>query len=239
MVTRTTTSFSSNGRSIPADFFHLSTGHNGALIIIAYGSDGLIDNQNGPWKTMIEGYAIDLATKGFVTAIPDYFAASGTSPGDLNPQNPTMYIEQIAANRGAWLTALKDSFIELAKPSLISGIDSSRIGLLGFSLGGHLCARLAGQARASVLFFAPYMDGLGTLGSLSGHVEIHHGADDFLAYSSNAEVIEKKLSERGANVVLWPAYPGAVHGFVGSDLDDGNARLLSHTRTLNFFEARL
>ena len=239
MVTRTTTGFSSNGRTIPADLYHLPTGHDGALIIIAYGSDGLIDNQNGPWKTLIEGYANDLATQGFVTAIPDYFAASGTSPGDLNPQNPGLYIEQIAANRGAWLTALKDSVIELAKPSFISGIDSSRIGLLGFSLGGHLCARLAGHARASVLFFTPYMDGLGTLSSLSGHVEIHHGADDFLAYSANAEVIEKKLSERGANVLLWPAYPGAVHGFVGSDSNNSSARLLSKSRTIDFFETKL
>lgn len=239
MVTRTTRSFASNGQTIPVDLYHLPSGHNGALIIVTYGSDGLIDNQNGPWKTMIEGYAIDLARHGFVTAIPDYFAASGTSPGDLNPQNPAMYIEQIAANRGTWLTALKDSVKELAKPSFISGIDSSRIGLLGFSLGGHLCARLAGHAKASVLFFTPYMDGLGTLGSLSGMVEIHHGADDFLAYSKNASVIQETLSDGGADVTLWPAYPGAVHGFVGSDSDNSSARQLSKSRTLEFFETKL
>ena len=188
---------------------------------------------------MIDGYAIDLAKHGFVTAIPDYFAASGTSPGDLNPQNPALYIEQIAANRGAWLTALKDAVTELAQPSVISGIDSSRIGLLGFSLGGHLCARLAGRAKAAVLFFAPYMDGLGSLSSLATHVEIHHGAGDFLAYSANANIIHKKLTDHGASVVLWPAYPGAVHGFVGNDSHNSSAKQLSHTRTLDFFKTDL
>jgi len=237
---RTTATYSTNGKSISAELFTPSTAHDGRLIVLAHGSDGLVDSSNGPWKSFIEGYATDLAEMGIVTVIPDYFAASATVAGDLDPTDPISYVKQIAANRSTWVTALKDATHELSKPSIVPGIDPSRIGLLGFSLGGHLCARLAGDAKAAVLFFPPYMiDGLGKLGSLSTFVEIHHGARDFLPYSQNAEVIHTKLSGAGAQSTLWPAYPGAVHGFVGHDADNTSARNLSRARTLAFFDLRL
>ncbi len=238
-MVRSTVSYKSNGTSISTELFQPAGGHNGGLIIIAYGSDGLVNNPNGSWKSMIEGYAVDLADQGFVAAIPNYFDKTGTSAGDLDPSKPLEYAEKIALNRGAWLESLQHAITELAQPRVVAGIDASRIGLLGFSLGAHLCARLAGRAKAAVLFFAPYMDGLDLSGALSLHVEIHHGAKDFLPYSSNAALIHQQLATHGAKSILWPAYPEAVHGFVGDDPGNTNARQLSHKRTLDFYTARI
>lgn len=234
-----TITYESNNEQISTDVFKPGGTPNGGLVILAYGSDGLVNNHNGPWKSMIEGYATDLADQGFVAAIPHYFDKTGTSAGDLDPSKPFEYAEKIALNRSAWLESLRHAITKLAQPAVVAGIDSSRIGLLGFSLGAHLFARLAGSAKAAVLFFAPYMDGLDLNGALSLHVEIHHGAKDFLPYSSNAALIHQQLTTYGAKSILWPAYAGAVHGFVGDDSGNTNARQLSHKRTLDFFTARV
>ena len=67
-------SYASGGKSITAELFEPApppatpTG----VVVVAYGSDGLVDNENGPWKTMIEGYAQALAQDGFVALIPDF-----------------------------------------------------------------------------------------------------------------------------------------------------------------------
>lgn len=231
--------FSSGRRVVPANIFVPANAANGGLIILAYGSDGLVDNANGSWKTMIEGYAADLAGRGFTAAIPDYFARTATSPGDLNPSKPASYLEQVLAHRAAWQTVLEDAATELTKPSVLPGIDSSRIGFLGFSLGGLLCARAAKSVRALVVFFAPVFDGLGLNGALTLNAEIHHGEKDFLAYSDNAVPIAQQLTARGADCHLWPAYPGAVHGFVGDDQGNSDARSESHERTAAFFKVHL
>lgn len=231
--------FKSRGQDIPTNIFSPSTAANGGLVILAYGSDGLVDNGNGPWKSLIEGYATDLAGVGYIAAIPDYFAASGTSPGDLDPSNPVGYLKQVLAHRAAWQAALEDAATELAKPALLPGIDASRIGFVGFSLGGHLCARASQAVRASVLFFAPQFDGLGLSGTLSTKIEIHHGEDDFLSYATNAVPISQELTNHRADCHLWPAYPGAVHGFVRLDQDNIDAQKKSRMRTFDFFARNL
>ena len=67
-----TTSYISGTKSIPAELFQPSSGWAGGVVVIAYGSDGLIDNQHGPWATMIRQYASDLAGKGLTAMIPDF-----------------------------------------------------------------------------------------------------------------------------------------------------------------------
>ena len=39
-------------------------------MIIAYGSDGMINNDHGKWATMLREYADDLAAKGFPLSSP-------------------------------------------------------------------------------------------------------------------------------------------------------------------------
>jgi hypothetical protein len=71
MPTPVVTNFMSGGVPIREEVFSLGSGHNGGVVILAYGSDGLVDNRDGQWATMIRGYASDIAQNGFLALIPD------------------------------------------------------------------------------------------------------------------------------------------------------------------------
>src|SRR5687768_2158215 len=81
----TKTSYGSRGKTITCELYTPSAA-NGGMVVIAYGSDGMIDNAHGPWATMVRAYAADLAAKGFTAIIPDYFLTTGTAPGSIDYQ---------------------------------------------------------------------------------------------------------------------------------------------------------
>jgi len=56
------------------------------VIVIAYGSDGLVDNAHGPWATMIADMPVISPAKGFTAVVPDYFQRTGTHAGDIDFQ---------------------------------------------------------------------------------------------------------------------------------------------------------
>jgi len=45
--------------------FNAAGAPNGGIVVIAYGSDGMTDDLNGPWAAMIREYAGELSRKGF------------------------------------------------------------------------------------------------------------------------------------------------------------------------------
>ena len=227
------TTFRSGGKSIAAQVFQPRT-PNGGVIVLAYGSDGMVDNQHGAWASMMSDYATALAAKGFTAMIPDYFQRTGTRPGDIDFRNGGA--QQIGLHRDDWQAALQDA---LRYARGLPGIDSGRTGLLGFSLGGHLVLRLHAQAKVLVEFFAPVLDGLGPSGGGRVQAQIHHGDGDTLVpFMGNADRIDQALKAGGA-VTDPHGYPGAGHGFVGTDAANTTARTLSKTRTLDFFESNL
>lgn len=224
--------FSSHGKSIAADLYRPAAAQAKGLVVIAYGSDGLTDTLSGPWATLINGHAQALAGKRLSVLVPDYLAATGTAPG-------VGVFERIATCRAAWQGALSDAVDEGIQRS---GVNPGRVGLLGFSLGGHLVLRLRARAQALVEFFAPVLDGIdatATPGRLA-HAQIHHGMADALPGTAfaNAEAIQKTLRAEGVATELL-AYPGAGHGFIGGDPSNRSARELSKARTQAFFEAQL
>jgi dienelactone hydrolase len=229
-----TTSFKSGGKSIAADLFQPPGVPNGGVVVIAYGSDGLVDTAHGAWASMIRQYGRDLAHKGFTALIPDYFQRTNTRAGDVNFQQRGA--EQIWMHRDEWQSTLADA---AARAQTLPGVDRSRIGLLGFSLGGHLCLRIRTDAKVLVEFFAPVLDGLGPGRHAVIHAQIHHGDADSLApFADNAQRIDRELREGGAATELC-GYDGATHGFSGSDPANTKARALSKARTVAFFEAHL
>ncbi|HEV7878408.1 MAG TPA: dienelactone hydrolase family protein [Bradyrhizobium sp.] len=222
-------SFMSGTQKITTKVFRPSGPANGGVVIIAYGSEGLTDDLHGTWKTMIEGYADDLTKKGFVVSVPDYFARTNTTP----PVSP----ELILPNRPAWQATLADAVIHAKK---LADVDGSRIGLLGFSLGGHLCLRLRASAKVLVEFFAPRFDGIGSSDSLTLHTQIHHGAaDQLVLYELNGKKIFDELRASYPSTTTEFVYKGANHGFIGTDPDNTKARDDSKARTIAFFEAQL
>ena len=120
----------------------------------------------------------------------------------------------------------------------LPGVDATRTGLLGFSLGGYLCLRVRRTCQALVEFFAPILDDLGT-GPVSLQLQIHHGKrDNLVGFEANANRIDLALRSTGAVTELC-GYDGAGHGFVGNDPANANARALSKSRAIAFFEAHL
>ena len=233
MDMRADTTFTSGGKSIPAELSRPAGASNGGVIVIAYGSDGFVDNEHGAWATMIRQYASDLAGEGFHVLVPDYFARTDTQAGDVDFQNGGA--GQIWLHRDDWQFALGDA-VDHARA--LPGVDPARTGLLGFSLGGHLCLRLRAKARVLVEFFAPLLDGVGAAGSPDLRAQIHGRADTLVPLSDNATRIEQQLRAAGALTECWD-YDGATHGFPGADAANSKARALSRTRTIAFFREHL
>lgn len=226
-----------NGKSISAALYEPATTASRGVVVVAYGSDGLIDKPYGRWETMIRGYAEALAAAGFTALIPDYFAytasvpapAPFTSPGPRSP-------DDIFRHRDDWQRAISGA---VDHATTLTAVDPKRVGLLGFSLGGHLCLRLRAKAKVLVSFFAPLLDGLGAVGNLT-HAQIHHGEDDRVPGTGveNARQIADTLKAEGTATDCY-LYEGAGHGFAGDDPANTEAHDQSKERTLAFFQAHL
>ena len=241
MTAPTTTSYTSNRKTIACEVC-TPTAANGGMVVIAYGSDGMIDNAHGPWATTLREYAADLAAKGFTAIIPDYFLTTGTAAGSIDYQRDGAEI--VLLNRDTWVSGLNDA---VSHAKTLPGIDPNRIGVLGFSLGGHLGLRLRSSLNVLVEFFAPVLDGIGA--SSSGtplQVQIHHGridaatrtGDSLVPFEANAIPIAQALKREGVSADLHE-YVGAGHGFVGTDTANTNAATQSKSRTLAYFASHL
>jgi dienelactone hydrolase len=88
--------------------------------------------------------------------VPDYFRRTKTPPSSIDYQRDGLQV--VLTNKDAWQSTLADG-VRYAKT--LPGIDGSRIGLLGYSLGGYLSLRLRTHAKVIVAFFPPYLDGIG------------------------------------------------------------------------------
>ena len=217
------------GKPMAAELYPSATTPAKGLVVIAYGSDGLTDNLSGPWATMIRGYAASLAEKGVTALIPHYLPVTDTTPG-------LGVFDVIARHRQRWLTALGDAVDQAAT---LAKVDAGHVGLLGFSLGGHLCLQLRAKARVVVEFFAPRLDGIGAPAALA-HAQIHHGEADRVPGTdfSNAQAIAATLKAEGTATELF-GYRGAGHGFIGDDQANKSARDVAKARTLAFFQTHL
>jgi dienelactone hydrolase len=101
MATSTNTvDYPSGGQSIRATLCDPGGPGPRALVLIAHGSDGLVDTPLGAWRSMILGYVEAVAQQGFLAMIPEYFAGSGP----LFPE-PSFLIQ----GRPGWLSTLKDA----------------------------------------------------------------------------------------------------------------------------------
>jgi dienelactone hydrolase len=225
-------SYVSGGKTITAELFEPATppATPTGVVVVAYGTDGLVDNENRPWKTMIEGYARALADDGFVALIPDYLARTGTAPG-------LPVLAALGTLRDQWQAALADA-VDFAAG--LTSVNAARVGLLGFSLGGHLCLRVRSKGKVLAAYFSPLLDdGIGTGGKLS-HAQVHQGEADEIPgiNTTTAASIKATLDGEGTATDLF-TYPGAGHGFVGSDANNTAARSQSQTRTRDLFRNHL
>jgi dienelactone hydrolase len=226
MPTTNTILIDSHGTVVPTELFTPAV-PNGGAVVVAHGSDGM----NEPWAAMIREYATELAGKGFTALIPIYFKKTPSTSSSAG-------FAEISTNLHSWVEAVSDTVVHART---LPGISAPRVGLLGFSLGGHICLRLRGSAKVLVEFFAPELGDLGTpasAGVAAPHVQIHHGLADSLVPFANAQAIEAELKREGTVPQVF-SYEGAGHGFAGADPNNATARRSAKNRTLAFFEKYL
>jgi dienelactone hydrolase len=207
--------FDSHGAKLPIEVFEPATTGTHPAVVIAYGTDGMT-NGVGDLIThsgdAIRHFAGELAKAGYVALIPDYFRRTGTSPG-----LEVLQAANSPTNRDAWVQTVEDA---MAYADGRAGTAKGRVGLLGFSLGGHLVLRAgkeaaAVKARAVVEFAAPTTTyGLGGgLGNLPP-LQVHHGGLDKIVLPEQTQDLDTALTAAGKKegtdyFLLW--YPKEGH----------------------------
>jgi dienelactone hydrolase len=232
------TTFDSGGKHISVEQFLPAVGGLHPAVVVAYGTEGLGVILGHDAGAAIRDFARHLATKGFVVLLPHFFERTDT------PEGFQTVLPVYTRHRDEWLDTLDDCLNLVA--SRTTEVDKTRIGLLGFSLGGHLALRRSkigtGIAIGAVVdFFAPIssppFNGLGDhLGDLPP-VQIHHGASDQVVPSTQSDELERLLVATGkVKGVDYErhSYPGEGHGFRGAA-----AIKLSKQRTADFFKKQL
>lgn len=216
-VLQTQTTFNSNGKTILVDQFAPSDSARHPAVIFVHGSDGM---RTTAWKY---AWSREFATRGYVVLIPHYFASLGEG-GGARPgghQNFALY-----------LATLGDTVDFAARQP---GVDSARLGLMGYSLGGYLSLAL-GARDDRIKTVVEFFGGMPAFAARSLHrmppTLILHGEADPVVPVARAYELENLFK---ANGVLYEIkiYPGQGHGFTGeADLD-------SRRRTMSFFDKYL
>jgi dienelactone hydrolase len=152
-------------------------GEKRAVLVVLHGNAGL----NPPFADLIHGFARDLATLGYVVAVPQYYADDGQHLNDIDPH--------------PHVPALSDA---LAKVSERKDADVTRLGLVGYSLGAatamtFIASRPAGTAKVLVDFFGPVFDN-GTIASGAGKfpptIILHNRKDGLVVIAHSNQLVE-------------------------------------------------
>jgi dienelactone hydrolase len=210
-------------------------------VVIAYGSDGMTPK----WEPEISRHAKSLAENGILALVPDYLAKK---PSIEHGESSSVFL-QVIQRHAEWEQVLRDAVLAT---KTLRNIDSNRVGLLGFSLGGFLTLRLRDTASAWVGYFSPFrfpsnldlgnespLMGLGASTNPACKMHIHHGENDGLVPRQlNADSIKETLEDEG-NAVTYSYFAGANHGFQGADTSNTTARNKSFEQTVKFFSANL
>lgn len=229
--------FKSQGHDIPVEIFPgTGTGPRPAVVVV-YGTRGM----NAPFGDSIRGFAKKLAASGCTALIPDYFKGTGT-PASTGGAGDLVVMAAVPPSRDTWVATIGDC---LASAAARPDVRADRLGLLGFSLGGHVTLRAAkrpgGNAvKAAVSFFAP----VSMLGGIGGDIDklpplqIHHGESDALPgvppeESKGLETLLVAAGKVKGRDYELHFYPGQGHGFTGT------AALESEKRTVDFFGTKL
>lgn len=232
------TTFDSNGKHISVELFLPTVGGLHPAIVVAYGTEGMGVIVGYDAGAAIRDFAGYLATKGFVVLVPHFFERTDT-PAGLETVLPVY-----TRHRDEWLDALGDCLDYVA--SRTTDVDKTKIGLLGFSLGGHLALRQSKigtgiRVRAVVEFFAPISQlPFGGLGDHIGNlppVQIHHGNSDSIVLKTQSDELESLLVAAGkvkGDDYERHDYAGEGHGFRGD-----TAIKTSKQHTFDFFEKHL
>jgi carboxymethylenebutenolidase len=195
-----------------------------------------------------EDIAARLAVAGFVALLPDYFAHVSAGPiarGDYD----AAFGRRSKLDERATVEQLIESLTWLKSQP---GVTGSRVGTLGFCMGGTLVLDVA-ASRDDVATAAYYAFPAGDkqrspthptppielVDKMRGPIIAFWGDQDPLVDMTDVERFRRALADRGVAIDVT-IYPGLEHGFLGaSRLDPSHAAYDAAcdawTRTLRFF----
>jgi dienelactone hydrolase len=228
-----TSGYMSNGETVPVEIFARPGSAKLAPVLVFHGSSGL-----GPkYRPDIVSFGEALSAAGFAAVLPHYFASAGVR-SEL--ASDAQGLELMLSHYHTWRTACADALSFVAADPRF---DASRLGLLGFSLGGHYALDAAmtppagAAVKAVVEFFAPTRNP-----PLAGRLTrmppllVHYGTADTIVFPEDTTHLESELTRAGKrrDVDFWVKdYPGQGHGFKGEALASSLAA------TVAFLAARL
>jgi carboxymethylenebutenolidase len=205
-------SFESGGKDIRLDCYLPETNGKLPTVIALYGSGGDHLGMSGP--------AGQLAERGFAVYVLHYFDRTGA-----------VEIEKSALVRHfpVWMKTLWDAvgFVEQQ-----ASVDPSRIGLIGFSLGGYLAvcgAAIDPRVRAVVEFFGGLPKEMKLFMRRLCPMLILHGENDPIIPVAEAYHLQGVLQRKNIPYEMQ-IYPGVGHGFDGEAWADAKVRSLGFLR---------
>ena len=230
--------FLSNGQSISGELFSPLSGSAWPTVVVAYGTEEM----NAPFGKIIRDFCSELAAKGLLAFIPDYFSSTNTRPGLTSVFSPN----GAQARFSRWIAVLNDAVAHIQG---IAGAAAGRTALIGFSLGGHLVLRAAAgsSVKAVVDFFGPIITvGSAITSSIAGTlppVQIHHGEKDEIVLFSDSKTLETWLNSHSVQHELR-GYPNNGHPGQEKILPLGpgwstQAQALATTRAIQFLSTNV
>jgi carboxymethylenebutenolidase len=208
---------------IPSPGIPLEYGTLGApLVVVLHDWYGRL-----PW---LEPFAAALADRGgFRVLVPDFYGGVATT----DDEDAALLLSRLT----------DEDSRDILDAAIGMGLDegSTRVGLVGFSMGGTLALRAAqrGDADAVVAYY----------GTLSGDdpgivpcpVLLHLAEEDSYPAGGDPETFVPRLRDNGTPVTSH-TYAGTGHSFANATMTervDGRAAALAFARTTVFLESRL
>jgi carboxymethylenebutenolidase len=208
-------------RPVTAQFFKAQGEAARPAVVILHGTQG-IDR----FRAFYQRYATVIARSGIDAYLLSYY--SDSDAGRIKTQKAEDRRAVFSQRVRAWSTLVSDVITDILARRQASG----RVGLLGFSQGGFLATAVASQDKrvSALTVFYGGVPSLfrGEISHLPPLLELHGDADQTVLPSEGKELVDlaRGLGQSAEMVV----YPGAGHGFGGTDATDAQHRTVAFLR---------
>ncbi len=200
----------------------------GPAVIVIQEYWGLVDH--------IKDVCDRFAANGFFALAPDLFR------GDVakEPDEAAKYMMALEMD-------LVSKTLSKAVDELKSQADTSKVGVIGFCMGGGLALVLAAKRPDAVKAVAPFYglvpwpEATPDYGQISASIQGHYAEEDAYAPPSVSRGLEQKLQELGKDVEFF-VYPGAHHAFFNDtrpEVYDADASRQAWDRLIPFLSESL